>query len=108
MSNSNPEDPDHGSVTVGQAGDEVETLRQKLTLLQQIETLQVRLNNPSGTKPAMYVKVPEGRYNMSPTEYRTYVNDCLSYHELTRMTDHEIVLQLRLNMDGGFKESYRH
>ena len=57
---------------------EVVTLREKLQLMQQIQTLTAQISTPLGAKPAMRVKVPEGSYNMSPTEYRTYVKDCKS------------------------------
>ena len=82
---------------------EIAALREKYELLQQIQALDSRMTLPSGAKPAMRVRVPEGTYNMSPTEYRTYVKDCKSYHQLTQMTDHDVVLQLRLNMDSDLK-----
>ena len=61
--------------------DEVVALREKLELMQQIHALQLQLNagasgGPSRIQPAMSVKVPEGSYNMSPTEFRTYKKDC--------------------------------
>ena len=52
----------------GIADEEIDKLRQKLALLQQIQAIDARINAPAGAKPAMRVKVPEGRYSMSPAE----------------------------------------
>lgn len=85
--------------------DENAALREKLALLQQIQQLQNTLN-PSGTQPAVNiknVKVPEGSYKMSPTEYRTYENDCNAFKNLTGFTNYQIVSQLRLHMDPDMK-----
>ena len=78
-------------------------LREKLALMQQIHALSAQISTPGATKPAMRVKVPQGSYNMSPTEYRTYKKDCMSYRTLTHMTDHDVVLQIRMEMDGDLK-----
>ena len=85
------------------SNDEVENLRQKLELLRQIQALNAETNTPHGTKPAMHVRVPEGSYDMSPTEYRTYMKDCKSYLTLTQLSGHDVVLQIRMNMDSGLK-----
>ena len=84
------------------SNDEMENLRQKLELLRQIQALNAEMNTPHVTKPAMHVRVPEGSYNVSPTEYRTYMKDCKSYLTLTQLSDH-VVLQLRMNMDSDLK-----
>ena len=63
--------------------DEINTLQEKLALLQQIRELE----NPSRNQPVMRVKVPEGSYNMSPTEFRTFKKDCITYQELTNYSD---------------------
>ena len=61
--------------------------------MRQIQALNAEINTTHGTKPAMHVRVPEGSYNMSPTEYRSYMKDCKSY----------LTLQLRMNMDSDLK-----
>ena len=98
----------------------VEQLREKLAVLQQIQALQVQIGlapqtavattEPTTTTPATQphvknVKVPEGRYNMSQSEFRTYATDCRSYFQLTGLTDAQVVLQLRLNMDSDLKRA---
>ena len=96
---------------------EVQALQDKLAILQQIKDLKDQIgyspvpnvtNNapqPATQSIVKNVKVPEGRYNMSLAEYRTYVNDCNAYQVLTGYTDNQIVLQLRLNMDAELKRS---
>ena len=81
---------------------------EKLELMQQIHALQLQLNagvsgDPSRTQPAMSVKVPEGSYNMSPKEFRTYKKDCSTYRTLTGLPDNQVVLQLCMNMDAELK-----
>ena len=87
-------------------GDNAEllALREKVQLLEQIQTLQnaVGMTQGHATVPKN-VKVPEGRYNMSLSEYRTYAKDCVDYKTLTGLNDNKIVLQLRLNMDNDLK-----
>lgn len=39
---------------------------------------------------------------MSPTENQTYKKDCMSYRQLTKLEDHD-VLQIRMEMDGDLK-----
>ena len=51
------------------------------------------------------VKVPQGNYNMSLVDYRTYKKDCIDYKKLTKNSDDQIVLQLRLNMDNDLKRA---
>lgn len=51
------------------------------------------------------VNVPEGRYNMTLQEYRTYKKDCIDYKKLTNYSDEQVVLQMRLNMDGDLKRA---
>ncbi len=106
---------DHGQDVVEEVVEdaEVAALRTKLALLQQIQQLQ----NATGLGPTVpqqvqvqtamptpkNVKPPEGRYNMSLLEFRTYAKDCMDYKTLTRYTDEQIVLQMRLNMDSDLK-----
>ena len=56
----------------------------------------------TGLRP---VKVPEGRYNMNPGEFRTYKKNCLDYKKLTQFTNEQVVLQMRLNMDLDLKRA---
>ena len=51
------------------------------------------------------VKVPEGRYTMSLAEFRTYRKDCLDYKKLTKYSDEQIVIQMRLSMDTDLKRA---
>ena len=98
----------------------VEELQTKLDILQQIKTLHAQLGIhppaapapttlPGNPQPAMHhmknVKVPEGRYNMSLAEFRTFSTDCRSYLKLTNLTDAQVVMQLRLHMDGDLKRA---
>ena len=51
------------------------------------------------------VKVPEGRYRMSLSEYRTFKRDCQDYKSLTAYTDKQIVMQIRMNSDEDLKRA---
>ena len=51
------------------------------------------------------VKVPEGRLDMNPNEFRTFSKDCRDYKKLTNYSDEQIVLQVRMNMDADLKRS---
>ena len=101
-------------------GNELADLQAKLDLMKQIQELQIQLGMapatltpsvPTAVVPAIHnnavknVKVPEGRYNMSLAEFRTYSNDCHAYRTLTKYEDAQIVLQLRLNMDAELKRA---
>ena len=61
--------------------------------------------NAHGIKPIKNVKVPEGAYTTSPSDYRTYRKDTLYFHILTQHTDRQINLHMRLNMDIDLKRS---
>ena len=79
--------------------------------MQQIQTLQSTLGmlaSPLQQPSAVLVrnvKVPEGRYNMSLSEFRTYSKDCEDYKTLTKYNDNQIILQMRLTMDVDLKRS---
>ena len=88
--------------------EDLDTLRERLAILQQINELTTKLNptpiaQTTGARPVMHIKVPEGSYSMSPAEYRTYKKDCESYRTLSNLTDHQVVLQIRMNMDSDLK-----
>ena len=51
------------------------------------------------------IKAPEGRYDMSTTEFRMYYKDCRDFMKLTEFTDEQIVIQMRLNMDADLKRA---
>ena len=83
---------------------------QKMMMLQlqvmqaqtQAQAQQVQSTQNPHSGPALTMrntKVPEGRYDMSSAEYRSFVKDVEDYKTLTQLTDAQIVLQLRLNMD---------
>ena len=94
-----------GVVLPAEENAELIALREKVQLLQQIQTLQNAVGMPHqghATVPKN-VKVPEGRYTMSLSEYRTYSKDCVDYKTLTGLNDNQIVLQMRLNMDNDLK-----
>ena len=87
---------------------------QKLVELQaQTMSLQTQLlqSLPNRSESAMsshhvkQVKCPEGRYDMTPAEFRSYKQDCIDYKKLTRYTEQEVVMQLRLNMDADLKRA---
>ena len=90
-------------VQQGDAGD----LQQQLTALQeQLTTLQAATQPVvPNIKPMKNVKVPEGLYNMSSADFRTYHKDILDYQLLTQCSDRQIVLQMRLNMDFDLKRA---
>ena len=102
-----PQDPPLNNDGANAAGGNAELveLREKLQLLQQIHNLQnaVGMPHPGHATVPKNVKVPEGRYTMSLSEYRTYSKDCVDYKTLTGLNDNQIVLQMRLNMDNDLK-----
>ena len=51
------------------------------------------------------IKVPEGKHDMNPNEFRTFSKDCRDYKKLTKYSDEQIVLQIRLNMDTELKRA---
>ena len=55
-------------------------------------------------RPIKNVKVPEGTYTMSPSDYCTYRKDVLAYQILTQYSDRQIVLQM-CHMDIDLKRS---
>ena len=83
---------------------EISALERKLELLQQISDLENSTNpRPLRSQPVISVKIPEGSYHMSLTEFRTYKKDRISYQVLTKCTDAQVVLQLRMHMDVDLK-----
>ena len=97
-----------GNVDVQQQLREMQNL---MNLQMQAMQLQSQMfNNPrhptlAAASITRQVKVPEGRYNMSLSEFRTYRKDCLDYQTLTGYTNKQIVLQMRLNMDQDLKRT---
>ena len=61
--------------------------------------------NAHDIKSIKNVKVPEGTYTMSLSDYRTYRKDILDFHVLTQYTDRQIIFQMRLNMDIDLRRS---
>ena len=107
--------PPTGGAGVGgtiQNDAELDRLREKLQILQQIQQLQGQLNpthnegvaGSSGTQPAMRVKPPVGSYSMTPAEYRSYKKDCTSFKKLTNLTDEQVggggSCRMPLKLDG--------
>ena len=86
---------------------ELNALREKLQLLQQIQQLQLQVNGGDQPRqpaqPTMRIKPPEGSYSMSRSDYRTYKKDVETFKSLTNYADAQIILQLRLNMDMDLK-----
>ena len=87
----------------------MESLHQMMMI--QLKFMQAQVQNIANaqnphTGPALTMKntkVPEGRYDISVAEYRTFVKDVDGYKTLTQLSDAQIVLQLRLNMDPALK-----
>ncbi len=73
----------------------------------QLQTLQMQMQHggsiqvPHGL--TRQVKVPEGKYSMSLSEFRTYRKDCTDYQKLTGYKDEQVVLQMRMGMDSDLK-----
>ena len=71
---------------------------------------QMQMQNPVRS-PALVnsevkqVNESEGRYNMTLQEYRTFKKDCTDYKKLTNYSDEQVVLQMRLDMDGDLKRA---
>ena len=103
----------------GASGASNASLVEQLAKMQQVMELQFKTMNmqaemlsakstqstlavPSTVKQ---VKVPEGRYDMTLGEFRTFEKDCHDYKTLTQYNDAQIVLQLRMNMDSQLKSA---
>lgn len=92
---------------------QLQDMQNLVNLQMQAMQLQTQMmNNGNPRHPTLadaavtrQVKVPEGRYNMSLSEFRTYRKDCLDYQTLTGYTNKQIVLQMRLNMDQDLKRA---
>ena len=93
------------------------TMQQQIAALQQqLQTLQEQQAGTDGTadrsaadtgahniKPVRDVKIFEGVYTTSPSDYRTYRRvDC---QMLTQYSDRQVVMQMHLNMDIDLKRS---
>ena len=99
---------------------DVTTLQQQMAVLQ-LQSAAMQAQNPQQNvqpqplqpnqlavpdiKPITQVKVPEGQYNMSPADFRTYSKDILDYQILTQYTERQVVLQLRMHMDFDLKRA---
>ena len=84
--------------------EQTKTIQFQTQMIQQQQTPnESRLTIPSNI--VRQVKVPQGNYNMSPCDYRTYRKDCIDYKKLTQNLDGQIVLQLRLNMENDLKRA---
>ena len=82
--------------------------KQLLQLSQIMEThLKSTLSPPSMLRATEFknIKAPEGRYDMTASEFRTYTKDCQDYKSLTNCEDKQLVIQVRLNMDAEMKRS---
>ena len=84
----------------------VELQAQAMSLQTQLlQNVQSNSNTAVSSHHVRQVKCPEGRYNMTPAEFRSYKQDCIDYKKLTRYSDQEVVMQLRLNMDTDLKHA---
>ena len=81
-------------------------LQAKLDIMKQIQALQQQIDNTNITNQndgtpvprnaqVKNVKVPEGRYHMSISEYRTDIMDCIAYRTLTGYSDEQVVMHTR-------------
>ena len=92
--------------TTGGGGGSDAALQDQITALQtQLQTLQASATTDTRIKPVKNVKIPEGFYNMSPSDFRTYKKDITDYQKLTLHTDRQVVMEMRLNMDIDLKRS---
>ena len=72
--------------------------------IQAMTLMTTRSPEPSRTALTMKnVKVPECRYDMNPLEFRVFSKDVNDYKHLTELTDEQVVIQIRLNMDNSLK-----
>lgn len=104
---------DEQGVAAGGESAEITELRTKLSLLKEIQAVQSQIqpqvlvprtaDDPPRTQPVMRTKVPEGSYTMNVAEFRSYRKDIEAYKDLTKLTDRQIVLQIRLSMDADLK-----
>ena len=72
--------------------------KQLLQLSQIMEThLKSTLSPPSMYRATEFknIKAPEGRYDMTASEFRTYTKDCQDYKSLTNCEDKQLVIQMR-------------
>ena len=81
--------------------------KQLLQLSQIMETHLKSTLSPSMSKAIEFknIKAPEGRHDMTASEFRTYTKDCQDYKSLTNCEDKQLVIQMRLNMDSEMKRS---
>ena len=90
---------------------ENESMQKQIADMQKLLQLQLQAMQNPVRSPTLVnsqvkqVNVPEGRYNMTLQEYRTYKEDYIDYKKLTNYSDEQVVLQMRLNMDGELKHA---
>ena len=86
--------------------DQLIAMQEQLAALQVIQQpLQPAQHNVPDIKLNINVKFPEGLYNMSPADFRSYSKAVLDYQILTNCSDRKIVLQMCLNMDFDLKRA---
>ena len=104
-------DDEENKPAIAQMQSQLSELQKLVELQAQTMNLQTQLLQSSRSVPAMsshhvrQVKCPEGHYNMTPAEFRSYRQDCIDYKKLTRYSDQEVVMQIRLNMDTDLKRA---
>ena len=78
---------------------------QELMKLQMETSLQVSRIATMKSHDIKHVKAPEGRYDMKSGEFRIYSKDYRDFKKLTKQSDEDIVIQMRLNMDEELKRA---
>ena len=85
---------------------QITALQAELGRLQQASGgISVATTDHARIKPVKNVKIPEGFYNMSPSDFRTYKKDVTDFQQLTQHTDRQVIMEMRLNMDIDLKRS---
>ena len=68
----------------------VELQAQTMSLKTQL--LQSLPNRSESAMSSHHVKCPEGRYDITPAEFRSYKQDCIDYKKLKRYSEQEVVM----------------
>ena len=64
---------------------------------------QAQITQAAGT--VKRIDTPSARYDMSAHEFRTYKKDCIDFQKLTKYSDEQTVLQMRIHMDTALKQA---
>ena len=107
------DDEDKSSIDTAALQRQMADLQKLVALqLQVMDTHTRAITDPSlrstptmSSQEVKHIKAPEGRYDMNSSEFRMYTKDWRDFKTLTRFTDEQLVLQMRLNMDADLKRA---